>query len=513
MNPALPPLVANLLGQLPGATLIETHISWVILAGEFAYKLKKPLDLGFLDFSTPEKRQLCCQEEIRLNSRLAPAIYLQALPITGSIDHPVLGGTGAVLEWAVKMRAFPRNATLDLAKQVSTRQIDAIADRIATFHQTIVAAPAHSRHGSPNQVQSTIQQNFHQLRALQPPADMLAVLAEVEDWALGEGARLHEHFSLRKAQGFIRECHGDLHLGNIAWVDDAPLIFDGIEFNADLRFIDTISEMAFLTMDLHHRGEEGLAWRGLNRYLEHTGDYEGLAALPYYMSYRAMVRAKVAAIRAHQAGGDFHESRGYLRLAAHLARHATTALILMHGVSGSGKTVISQQLLQGLGAIRLRSDVERKRLFGLKPLENSQDVPGGIYTREAGERTRDRLLAVSRRLLGEGFRVIVDATFLARDWRQPFQALAGNMHAPWVLVSPQASIDVLKQRVSQRKAHGHDASEADLAVLEAQLSGQEPLDPTEMRHTVTPGPDWDAKRLVDNTLSLLTFADIPNGSP
>ena len=509
MNPALPPLVANLLGQIPGATLIETHISWVILAGKFAYKLKKPLDLGFLDFSTLEKRRACCLEEIRLNSRLAPDIYLEALPITGSLDCPVLGGSGTPLEWAVKMHAFPQNSTLDLEIQVSAEQIDAIADRIAAFHQAIDAAPADSPHGSPEQVQSPIHQNFHQVRALQPPQAMLTPLAELENWALAEGKRLTVHFAQRKAQGFIRECHGDLHLGNIAWVNEAPLIFDGIEFNTDLRFIDVISEVAFLVMDLHHRGEDALAWRALNRYLEHTGDYEGLAALPYYMAYRAMVRCKVAAIRARQAGGDFSESQGYLHLAKRLAHRPGPALMLMHGVSGSGKTVISQQLLQGLGTIRLRSDVERKRLFGLRPLDDSQDIPGGIYTREAGERTRDRLLSLTRRLLGESFRVILDATFLARDWRQPFQALAGEMRVPWVLVSPQVSIDVLKQRVSQRKAHGRDASEADTAVLEAQLSTQEPLEPFEIRHTIAPKPDWDTKTLVDNTLSLLTSADIP----
>lgn len=510
MNPALPPLVANLLGQLPGATLVETHISWVILAGGYAYKLKKPLQLGFLDFSTLELRHHCCQEEIRLNSRLAPGIYLETLPITGSTGHPAMGGTGTVLEWAVKMRAFPQDSTLDLETRIDIKQIDAIADRIAAFHQSIDTAPDNSHHGATEQVQAPVRQNFIQIRELQPPQALLDQLAALENWSLAEGTRLAEHFTHRKAGGFIRECHSDLHLGNIAWVDEAPLIFDGIEFNADLRFIDVISEIAFLVMDLHHRGEEALAWRVLNRYLEQTGDYAGLVALPYYMTYRAMVRAKVAAIRASQAGGDFSESEGYLLLATRLTRLPGPALLLMHGVSGSGKTVISQELLQGLGAIRLRSDVERKRLFGLKPLENSQGIPGGIYTPEAGEHTRNRLLDLTRQLLPEGFRVIVDATFLSRAWRQPFEELAESLHAPWVLVSPQVSIDLLKQRVSHRKAHGQDASEADMAVLEAQLSGHEPLDTSEMRHAITPKPDWNARPLVNDTLSLLTSADIRN---
>lgn len=515
MSSTLPPLVANLLAQFPGAALVETHISWVILAGEYAYKLKKPLDLGFLDFSTLEKRQRCCSDEIRLNSRLAPDIYLEALPITGSVARPVIGGRGdgPVLEWAVKMRAFPQNATLDLEERVTSEQIDAIADRIAVFHQTIARAPKDSYHGLPDQVREPIRQNFIQLRALQPPEKLLDLLALLEGWSQAEGQRLEAHFQARRDQGFIRECHGDLHLGNIAWVENSPLIFDGIEFNPDLRFIDVINEMAFLAMDLHHRDEPGLAWRVLNRYLEHTGDFEGLAALPYYMVYRALVRAKVAAIRAHQVGGEFSECQTYLHLAARLAKRPSPSLILMHGVSGSGKTLLSQHLLEGLGAVRLRSDVERKRLFGLKPLEDSQGIPGGIYTQEAGERTRNRLLDLTRGLLEEKFSVILDATCLARDWRQPFQALAAELDAPWLLVSPQAPLEVLRQRVRLRKIQGRDASEADTVVLEAQWASQEPLEPEELQHTLAPEADWDANTLVERVRSQLTSSDIPVATP
>ncbi|MCP5276984.1 MAG: AAA family ATPase [Thiobacillus sp.] len=513
MSSTLPPLVANLLGQFPGATLVETHISWVLLAGEFAFKLKKPLDLGFLDFSTLEKRQRCCNDEIRLNSRLAPAIYLEAIPITGSVARPAIGGSGPVLEWAVKMRAFPQNATLDLEERVTPEQIDAIADRIAAFHQTIAQAPTNSHHGRPDQIREPIRQNFLQLRTLLPSEKLLDLLAPLEIWARTEGNRLEAHFQARKAQGFIRECHGDLHLGNIAWVNQAPLIFDGIEFNPDLRFIDVISEMAFLVMDLQHRGEPGLAWRVLNRYLEHTGDYEGLAALPYYMVYRALVRAKVAAIRTRQAGGDLGECLVYLALAARLVERPSPSLILMHGVSGSGKTLLSQQLLEGLGAVRLRSDVERKRLFGLKPLEDSLGIPGGIYTQEAGERTRNRLLDLARGLLEEEFSVIVDATFLARDWRQPFQAMAAELGVSRLFVSPQTPLEVLRQRVRQRKIQGLDASEADTAVLEAQWAGQEPLEPEELQHTLAPEADWDMDTLVERARSLLTSPDIPVATP
>lgn len=491
------PLIAGLLRAeayphpAPAPRLIETHISWVILAGDYAYKLKKPLDLGFLDFSTLDKRRACCEAEIRLNRRLAPDIYLDIVPVTGGMDAPRFGGEGPVLEWAVRMRAFPADATLDREAQVTAEQIDAIADRVAGFHGAIEIAPANSAHGLPEMVRAPITANFEHLRALLPPPAGKGgtLLDRLEAWSLAEGERLAAHFAARKAGGYIRECHGDLHLGNIAWVEKQPLIFDAIEFNADLRFIDVINEIAFLTMDLRHRGRPDLAWRGLNRYLEHTGDYQGLAALPYYQVYRATVRAKVAAILATQRAGqseiDFGECLDYLKLADRLAHDRHPALILMHGVSGSGKTWYSQQMLERLGAVRLRSDVERKRLFGLSALEPSNGVPGGIYSREAGERTLARLLALARALLTYGFVVIVDATFIRRDWREPFAALAGELGLPWRIAAAEASPEILRERVARRAAESRDASEAGQEVLEAQLGAVEPFTAGELAHVLS----------------------------
>jgi aminoglycoside phosphotransferase family enzyme/predicted kinase len=534
------PLIAGLLATLPQnppPRLIETHISWVILVGDFAYKLKKPLDLGFLDFSTLDKRRACCDAEIRLNRRLAPDIYLGVVAVAGSPDAPRFEGEGPVLEWAVKMRAFPADATLDREAEVSAEQIDAIADAVAAFHGAVDVAPADSAYGLPEMVRAPITANFEHLRALLPPPSGEPPLGEdkgrgegarvqgasrpcslspspspegggellldrIEAWSRAEGERLADHFAARKADGYIRECHGDLHLGNIAWIPDSPppfpkgemknqgrpLIFDAIEFNPDLRFIDVINEIAFLTMDLRHRGRDDLAWRCLNRYLEHTGDYAGLAALPYYQVYRAMVRAKVAAIlatqRADRTNVDFGECRRYLELADRLAHDRHPALILMHGVSGSGKTWYSRQLLERLGAVRLRSDVERKRLFGLAARESSAGVPGGIYTREAGERTLARLLEQARELLTAGFSVIVDATFIRRDWRDPFARLAQELGLPWFIAAAEAPAEVLRERVAHRMVTGHDASEAGLEVLESQLAAVEPFTDTEQGHVL-----------------------------
>ena len=491
------PLIAGLLRAsayphpAPAPRLIETHISWVILAGEFAYKLKKPVDLGFLDFSTLDKRHTCCEAEIRLNRRLAPDIYLEVVPVVGNVQAPRIGGDGPVLEWAVKMRAFPADATLDREVEVTQEQIDAIADQVAAFHGEVAIAPADSSFGAPDNVMAPIAANFSHLRSLLPADVETAIptlLDRLESWSRAEGARLRGHFAARKAGGFIRECHGDLHLGNIAWVESKPLIFDAIEFNPGLRHIDVVNEIAFLTMDLRHRRRDDLAWRCLNRYLEHTGDYPGLAALPYYQVYRAMVRAKVAAILANQrttgSSVDFAECRGYLELADRFAHERHPLLILMHGVSGAGKSWHAQRLLQELGAIRLRSDVERKRLFGLTALASSAGVPGGIYSREAGERTLARLLDVARTLLRDGFTVIVDATFIRRDWRESFAALAREPDLPWFIATVEASPDVLRRRIAERMAEGVDASEASLEVLEAQLAAQEPFGEEESVHVV-----------------------------
>jgi hypothetical protein len=471
--------------------LIETHISWVLLAGEYAYKLKKPVDLGFLDFSTLDKRRFCCDEEIRLNRRLAPDIYLDVLPVTGRSGKLQIGGDGPVLEWAVHMRAFPADSTLDQEPAISTTQIDAIADRVARFHKEIAPAPESSPYGSPAAVMHPVLENVRQLRELLPKqTDANNKIERLEQWSQTQGALLDDHFRQRKADGLIRDCHGDLHLGNIAWVDDAPLIFDCIEFNPALRQIDIVSEAAFLFMDLTASGHEPLAWRFINRWLEHTGDYAGLKGLRFYLVYRALVRAKVAAIRVTQGAHEgYAEVIRYLDLAETLCKQPPVQLTLMHGHSGSGKTWVSQRLLETLGAIRLRSDVERKRLFGVDALEDSRSIPGGIYGPDASRRTLACLQKLAGILIHDGFSVIVDATFLARTWRQLFIDLAQEYGAPIHIVSMNVPAYLMRQRVADRTQRGDDASEAGIDILESQLKGATPLDNSELNVTYQFNPD------------------------
>lgn len=465
--------------------LIETHISWVLLAGDFAYKLKKPVDLGFLDFSALDARKRFCEEELRLNRRTAPALYLEVVPIGGTPADPRLGAQPAI-EYAVKMRRFEQDGLLDRAAKrgaLTAAHVDSVADAVADFHARIERAPAGSEWGTPERVIEFAEQNFAQVEPLaEAPAD-LEHLEQLRTWTDREFTARRELIVERRRAGFVRECHGDLHLGNIALVGGRPVAFDCIEFNASLRWIDVMSEVAFLVMDLADHGLDALAWRCLNRYLESTGDYEGLGVLRFYLVYRAMVRAKVACIRASQCGLDAagrtqlaDEYRGYFALARRLAESARPGIVLMHGLSGSGKTTVAQSLLESLGAIRVRSDVERKRIHGLAALERTHAaLDAGIYGREATRRTYGRLAAVARAAADGGFPVIVDAAFLRRRDRDAFRQLARELDVPFVIATCQASEAALRARVAARERAGADASEASTAVLERQLATQEPL--------------------------------------
>lgn len=492
------PLIAGLLRPdayphpAPAPRLIETHISWVILAGDYAYKLKKPLDLGFLDFSSLDKRRACCEAEIRLNRRLAPDIYLGVVPVTGATDAPRLGGEGPVLEWAVKMRAFPADATLDREAQVTVEQIDAIADRVAAFHDAVAVAPADSAHGLPDEVMAPIAANFTHLRALPTPADLLPVIDRVEAWSRAEGERLAGHFAARKAGGFIRECHGDLHLANAVQVGEEVLAFDCIEFDPELRWIDVISDLSFLTMDLQAHGRADLAFVALDAYLQRSGEYAGLQVLRFYEIYRALVRALVTSLQArNHIEGNVPGAPDYQGCAARMmpGSRGGPRLMITRGLSGSGKSTVARRLLAQVGAVRVRSDVERKRLFGLGALQRSADHDLDLYTPEATRRTFERLATCARDGLRAGYPVIVDAAFLRRGERQAFRALAAELRVPFSILDCGASPDVLQQRLAARAAAGNDPSEADVSVLKRQVHWQEALDAHEQSRALEVATD------------------------
>jgi aminoglycoside phosphotransferase family enzyme len=458
---------------------IETHISVVLLAGDFAYKIKKPVDLGFVDFSTLARRRGFCDEEMRLNRRLAPDYYLAVVAITGSPSAPHLDGDGAAIEYAVKMRRFPQDALL--SRQIVTPTlIDRLAERVATFHEQIPAAGEDADYGSHSAVLDPMLDNFSQIRPRLAAAgrDRIERLAT---WTRARAEALRTEIARRRREGRVRECHGDMHRGNIAIVDDEIVIFDAIEFNARLRWIDTISEVAFLAMDLDESGHDVLAQRFLNRYLQIGGDYDGLPLLNLYKVYRALVRAKVIAIRLGQghiepaeAAAEQRDLDRYLRLAEGYTRQRRPSLILMHGLSGSGKSWLATRLLEHLDAIHLRSDIERKRLFGLSADADSTGI-GNIYTPETTLRTYDRLRQRARTILRAGYHALVDAAFLRQGQREGFLDLAEQLGCPCHILSTDAPEAVLQERLSSRRTAGHDPSEADSRVLDLQLRSQEPL--------------------------------------
>jgi aminoglycoside phosphotransferase family enzyme/predicted kinase len=469
--------------------VIETHISWVLLTGEYAYKIKKPLDLGFLDFSILDKRLDACREEVRLNRRLAPDVYLDLVAITGTPDAPQMNGSGEAFEYAVKMRQFPSDATLDRlddAGGMTARHVESIAAALARFHlESCAQASEDSPWGSPDAIWQPVAQNFAQITPhLDEPAD-LAQLDTLQHWSESEHARLAPLMVARKRDGFVRECHGDLHLGNLAWVDDKLLVFDCIEFNPALRWIDIQCEIAFLYMDLLQRGHADWAWLFLNVWLEQTGDYAGLALLRYYAVYRALVRAKVAAIRTAQLAGPerdavLKEVLALLELAARLTRPVPARLDITHGLSGAGKSTVTQSLMQNPGAIRLRSDVERKRMAGLDALASSGSGIGEqLYTSDVTRHTYQRLAELAGQLLDSGWPVIVDATFVTRWQRNLLREVARTRRIEFSILDFPVPVATLRERIAQRARAGDDASEADLAVLQHQIDTEELLDPDE----------------------------------
>jgi aminoglycoside phosphotransferase family enzyme/predicted kinase len=500
-----PPLIHALLTQdvyphdVYTQQLIETHISWVILTGDYAYKIKKPVNLGFLDFSTLTKRKHYCEEELRLNRRLAPDTYVEVIAIGGTPQAPLLGATSDIFEYAVKMREFPQQAQLDqmlVGGELCNQHIDALADLIAGFHGKIAVAEADSPYGNKDHIRKAVNDTIESFFEHLHDKALISELKLVRHWIEQQYYVLDEVFQYRKKQGFIRECHGDMHLRNLAWVDNAPVVFDCIEFNPNLLWNDVISEVAFLVMDLDDRRQPAFAQRFLNSYLELTGDYDGLAVLPFYLVYRALVRGMVAAIRYDQPHIEAQERqqaesevRDYLQLARQYLTRRNSLLILARGPSGSGKTTHTQNLLETLGAVRVRSDVERKRIFGLgEDDDGSSAVNQGIYTPQATQDTYQRLRNLAEKILANGFSVIVDATFQRKEQRQLFSQLASDKKLSFIILEFTASTETLKKRIQARSG---DVSDADLAVLEHQLKNWQPLLEWERQHCIvidTEGP-------------------------
>jgi len=496
-------LIASLLQErayphpVDNIQLLETHISWVILTGSFAYKIKKPIKLEFLDFSSLEQRKISCNDELRLNRRWAPQLYLDVVAICGSFEKPEVGGSGSPVEYAVKMNQFPQISQLDAqldAGLLTDADMYELAEMITTQHDSAAIVDQLNVKDVFESIRAPMLENIEHLKS-HVSRDKLH---ELSSWTKKSLRELRLTLMQRQRDGFVRECHGDLHLRNLVRLPSGIVAFDGVEFSAELRNIDVISDVSFLMMDLIARERQDLAYLFINRYLECSGDYAGMSVFGLYYVYHALIRAKVAAIRSVERSDetgrqhDLEEMAHCCAVAHRWIESRAPLLVVMHGFSGSGKTTLSEALMSRLPAIRVRSDIERKRKHGLAETEGSGARAGeGIYAPHARVSIYDALADAAEFSLRLGQDVIVDASFLNHSDRQHFHALAKRISVGFVMVDTSAESDELLRRIRFRQRDASDASEADANVLQYQFEHAEPLGSKELEWTITVATDTD----------------------
>jgi len=502
-----------------GVELVETHISWVFLTGELAYKIKRPVRYDFVDLRAAEQRAFFCREELRLNRRFAPELYLDVCTVTLEGGRARIGGTGEVIDHAVRMRQFRREEELVVLLTrgaLAPAELATFARELAELHAQLPPADAAQHWGRPEDVQALLQRNL---------VECLQAAAEIGVAGAACGLREPYHARLeaarpwldaRRGSGKVRECHGDLHAGNIVRYGGRLRAFDCLEFEPAFRWIDVAEELASLFMDLLARQCGAHAYAFLNGYLFQSGDYPACRGLRLYGAHRALVRAKVAALRALDAAGEDArvssraEHHRYVACARALLQPAPPRLILTCGVSGSGKTWLAERLALELGAVHVRSDVERKRLAGLSERQRSAaGLDEGAYSAQMTEQVYARLRECAAEALGGGFPVIVDATFQQRAERARFRALAEDCSAALDVILCQAPQPVLQARIAERRRTQADASEADERVLHLQQARFDPILPAEKLAVI------DADTTQANVVAQVSsrVGTIPNGAP
>jgi hypothetical protein len=456
---------------------VDTHGACVFLAGDRAYKMKRAVRYPYMDFSTLALRKANCKREIALNRRTAPELYLGVEAVVRGADgRLVLGGPGEPVEWLVVMKRFDQNGLCDRlarAGRLTVELMATLADEIAAFHDDAERLTGdNAPGGGAAGLGAVIEENLSELGErpdLFPPGDVAA-------FARTSRAALKRHAPLldgRLAAGFVRRCHGDLHLRNICVIDGRPRIFDAIEFNDAIACIDVLYDLAFLIMDLEHRGLRGHANLVLNRYLQHEAEVAGLAALPLFLSVRAAVRAKVSISTADSQSDAlttqalYDEAGAYFRAARAYLEPAPPRLVAVGGLSGTGKTSLARKLAPDLGApsgaLHLRSDLLRKALAGVTELSR---LPPESYGAAASRRVYAELLRRARTALGAGRAVIVDAVYAKPEERVAIEAVARDLGVPFHGLWLECPEDVMIARVARRWA---DASDAAPEVVRRQL--------------------------------------------
>jgi len=455
--------------------LVQTHISWVILADRFAYKIKKPVNFGFLDFSTLEKRRLYCEREVAINRRAAEELYLRAAPLVRQGDAIVLGeerDADAAIEWVVVMRRFADEDLLDvrLAEgRLDPRWMDALAERVARLHEAAPRAP--EGFGSPEDFAEFLRENIREAQRWKGNGLAPELVDALDRWTEQALAHQKQALAKRKEEGFVRECHGDLHLRNIVLWQGEPVPFDAIEFNDAFRMIDVANDVAFFVMDCDARKRPELGLRFFSRWLEETGDEGSLGVFDLYRFYRATVRGKVALLTAAGLEGEgrrqqIEEARRYFQLAFSYTQPKTPKLFAVAGFSGSGKSTLARLGMAEEGALVLRSDAIRKRIARKQGISQQE-----LYTKPMHEATYQAMFSLADAALRAGFSVILDATFLHPPSRDQLRDLAARAGVPYRIVWLDVPKEELRRRIAARK---DDLSDADLAVLEMQLAQHAP---------------------------------------
>ncbi len=495
MSDELPPQLVSLLRPeafahpVRDVTLVETHISWVILTGEFAYKIKRPVKYPFVDLRDVERRAYFCHEEIRLGRRFAPDLYLDVCDVTAREDGARIGGDGPVFEHAVRMRQFSRDDELDrllLAGRIEPDELRRFGRSLSRIHSRLPSPVDGQRLGRAEATAQIIRVNLAECIDAAEPCGVGEVLAALRGPLEERLASLEPLMVRRFEQGRVRECHGDLHTGNVTRYLGKLVAFDSIEFEPAFRWIDVADEVSFLLVDLRRMGrpEHGRAF--VDGYLGESGDYQACRLLSLYEAHRGLVRAKIAALKA-AAKDDEAERRPHIEELRAFARCAENALgsrrprlVATMGLSGSGKTFLARRLAAAVGAVHVRTDVERKRLAGLAELEASRaGLAEGVYGADMSERVYERLMTCADDALSGGWSVVVDGTFLRRADRQKLGELAARHGIAAELVRCTAPRDVLLERLALRAAEGGDASEADAEVLGLQETRAESITPAE----------------------------------
>lgn len=469
--------------------VLQTHISYIFLTGNYAYKLKKPVNLGFLDFSTLEKRKYYCQQELTLNKKIAPDIYLEVLPITQREKSLEINGKGEVIEYVVKMSQFPQGTLLSEMEQggkLTESLIVELGKKVANFHKSTQTNDYIREFGQPEKIQEAINNNYQQTEKYLGVTQEQKQFIETKEFTDRFFQDSYDLLKERVSDGLIRECHGDLHLKNICFWRDKIQLFDRIEFNEPFRFVDVMYDVAFTIMDLEFRECGELATVFLNNYLEYTGDWKGVQVLPLYLTRQAYVRGKVNSLMLDDLEISEEEKRHarqqakqYYHLAWKYTRPKPGRLWMMSGLSGSGKTTVAREIAKENKAIHLRSDAVRKSLGGIEIEKTGCEE---IYTPEMTAKTYEKLLEIGVLLASQGWCVILDAKYDQQQLRGEVITETKRRNLPLQIVYCEAPLEVLRDRVAKRQG---DISDATPSLLAQQKQNAEPFTETERSYLIT----------------------------